>query len=417
MNTLISKIQLPLQTTSLIVSFMVWVLISSLLSYIAADIPLTAGQSAWVSAVPVILGSVLRIPAGFLANRFGARFLFALSFAAMLIPVAYLSIARTFLDLILSGFFLGIAGATFSIGVTSLPKYYPAEKHGTINGIYGIGNMGTAITTFGAPLLANAFGWRGAVQSYLLLILGFAVLNLLLGDRHEPKVRNSWSEQFRHVYKNEKLWFLSLFYFITFGSFVAFTIYLPNFFVSHFHLTKVDAGLRTAGFIVLATLIRPVGGYLSDKFNPFLVLKLVFAGLTLSGILLSFSLNMPLFTLGCLTVAACAGVGNGAVFKLVPLHFAGQAGIVNGIVSAAGGLGGFFPPLILTLLYGWTGHYSIGFMALSESALASLILVFWMSFQAKMENWTPIEANSPPRQDQHTDTLNRDSHFKGGEQS
>ncbi|WP_336245799.1 nitrate/nitrite transporter [Paenibacillus apiarius] len=416
MNTVVPKIQLPLQTASLIASFMVWVLISSLLSYIKTDIPLTAGQSAWASAVPVILGSVLRIPAGFLANRFGARLLFAVSFAAMLLPIAYLSIAQTFLDLILSGFFLGIGGATFSIGVTSLPKYYPKEKHGTVNGIYGIGNMGTAITTFGAPLLANAFGWRGAVQSYLVLVSGVALLNVFLGDRHEPKVRNSWREQFRQVYKNEKLWFLSLFYFITFGSFVAFTIYLPNFFVSHFHLEKVDAGLRTAGFIVLATLTRPVGGFLSDKLNPFLVLKLVFLGLTVSGILLSFVLNMPLFTLGCLTVALCAGVGSGAVFKLVPLHFSKQGGIVNGIVSAAGGLGGFFPPLILTLLYSWTGHYSIGFMALSESALASLILVFWMSFQARIQNYTLTEADIQPRHPPHTESQHRDSHGKGGEQ-
>ncbi|MNU68421.1 putative nitrate transporter NarT [compost metagenome] len=358
--------------------------------YIKDDIALTSGQAAWVTAIPVILGSILRIPAGFLANRYGARIMFVISFAALLLPIGYLGYAHSFIDLMISGFFLGIGGATFSIGVTSLPKYYPREKHGTINGIYGIGNMGTAFTTFGAPILANALGWRNAVYVYLFLVAGFALINFVLGDRQENKVNSSMRGQFHQVYRNEKLWFLSMFYFITFGSFVAFTIYLPNFFVSQFALDKVDAGIRTAGFIVLATLLRPVGGILSDKLNPYVVLMFVFGGLTLSGILLSFTLSMPLFTVGCLAVAVCSGIGNGAIFKLVPLFFAKQSGIANGIVSAAGGIGGFFPPLMLTLLYGMTGHYSIGFMALSEAALASLVLVFWMSFQSRIQLYADI---------------------------
>ncbi len=382
---MVKRIQLPLQTLSLIVSFMAWVLISSLIAYISTDIPLSSGERAWTTAIPVILGSLLRIPAGFLTNRFGSRIMNTLSFFLLLLPVFYLSRADSFLDLAISGFLLGIGGATFSIGVTSLPKYYPKEKQGTVNGIYGIGNIGTAISTFGAPILADAVGWKAAVTWFLVLLILFAVLNLLFGDRKEEKINNSWLNQFKQVYRNEKLWFFSIFYFITFGSFVAFTIYLPGFLVSYFELSKVDAGLRTAGFIALATLLRPVGGVLSDKTNPFKVLMIVFAGLTLAGVLLSFGLTMPLFTAGCFVVAICAGIGNGAVFKLVPLYFSKQGGIASGIVSAAGGLGGFFPPLLLTLLFDWTGHYAIGFMALSEASLASLILVLWVFFNNKLE--------------------------------
>jgi NNP family nitrate/nitrite transporter-like MFS transporter len=205
-----------------------------------------------------------------------------------------------------------------------------------------------------------------------------------MGDRKEERAKVAFFSQFGKVYKSQKLWFFCLFYFITFGSFVALTLYLPNFFVNQFSLDKVDAGLRTAGFIVLATLMRPIGGYLADRFNPYTVLTYVFAGLTVSGIVLSISLAMPLFTVGCLSVALCGGIGNGAVFKLVPFHFPNEIGIVNGIVSAAGGLGGFFPPLILTVLYGITGHYAIGFMALSEAALASLILVFWLKLMDRL---------------------------------
>jgi MFS transporter, NNP family, nitrate/nitrite transporter len=166
---------------------------------------------------------------------------------------------------------------------------------------------------------------------------------------------------------------------------VAFTIYLPNFLVAHFELDKVDAGLRTAGFIVLATAMRPIGGWLADRFHSLILLMFVFGVYTISAVILSLSPSITWYTFGCLSIALSAGIGNGVIFKLVPMYFQKQAGIVNGIVSAMGGLGGFFPPLLLTLLFNITGHYAIGFMALSQVALASLILVVWMYFQGRME--------------------------------
>lgn len=379
------KKQLVIQTSSLIAGFMVWVLLSSLMPFIKSDIQLTSTQQAWVTAVPVILGSILRVPIGYWTNRFGARTLFSISFLIMLIPIAIISYANSLFTLLLGGFLLGVGGAIFSVGVTSLPKYYPKEKHGFINGIYGAGNIGTAFTTFSAPILANAFGWRSTIKIFIVLVLVFALLNFLLGDRKEKKVNNPLTEQIKEVYKNPKLWFLSLFYFITFGSFVAFTIYLPTFLVNHFELSKVDAGLRTAGFIVVATLFRPIGGWLGDKINPFLILMAVFFGLTFAGFLLAFTPSLPIYSFGSLLVSFCAGIGNGAIFKLVPFYFTKQAGIVNGIVAAMGGLGGFFPPLILTILFNLTGHYAIGFMSLSEFSLASLILVIWLFYQEKLD--------------------------------
>ncbi|OUQ89307.1 nitrate/nitrite transporter [Brevibacillus brevis] len=382
---MVRKWQLPLQTLSLTVGFMVWVILSSLMPFIKETVPMSASEVAWVTAIPVLLGSLLRIPVGYWSNRFGARLLFSISFLLLLAPVFYISQATTYTDLLIGGLFIGIGGAVFSVGVTSLPKYYPKEKHGSVNGIYGMGNIGTAITTFAAPVLAKSFGWATTVQMFMLLLVGFAVLTFLMGDKNEPKVVTPLGQQIKSVYKNEKLWLISLFYFITFGCFVAFTVYLPNFLVSHFQLDKVDAGMRTAGFILLATLARPLGGWLGDKWNPFKALMIVFAGLALSGLVLSFSPSILMYTVGCLLVAACAGIGNGAVFKLVPMYFSRQAGIVNGIVSAMGGLGGFFPPLILTLLFNLTGHYAIGFMALSQFALVSLVLVMWMFYQEKLQ--------------------------------
>ncbi|GLI04577.1 MFS transporter [Paenibacillus tyrfis] len=390
----VRKLQLPLQTVSLILGFAVWVILSSLMPFIKSDIPMTPGQLSWVTAVPVILGSVLRIPIGFWTNKYGARKLFAISFVLLLFPVYYVSQATTFVDLLIGGFFLGIGGAVFSVGVTSLPKYYPKEKHGSVNGLYGIGNLGTAVSAFGAPVIAGSIGWSATVQLYMILLAVFVLLHVFLGDRKEPKVVTPVREQMKEIYRNPRLWAISLFYFITFGCFVAFTIYLPNFLVSHFQLAKADAGFRTAMFIAIATAARPIGGWLGDKFNSFIILMFVFGGLTLSGILLSFSPDIQLYTVGCLLIAVCAGTGNGTIFKLVPLYFLKQAGLVNGIVSAMGGLGGFFPPLILASLLSLTGHYAIGFMALSEFALVSLVLVFWMYYQDRLRLATEIIENT-----------------------
>ncbi|KIO62733.1 nitrate/nitrite transporter [Caldibacillus thermoamylovorans] len=380
------SIQLTLQTASLVTGFMMWVLISSLIPSIKQDIPLTESQVSIITAIPVILGSLLRIPIGFYTDRFGARKLFMISFTVLLFPVFYVSVANSFIDLVIGGLFLGIGGAVFSVGVTSLPKYYPKEKQGFINGVYGVGNAGTAITTFGAPIIAQSLGWQKTAQLYLILLLIFIVFNFIFGDRKEVKVKQSMAEQLKSVCKNTTLWFLSLFYFITFGAFVAFTMFLPNFLVNNFNLDSVDAGIRTAGFIALATLMRPIGGLLADKFNSFIILMFTFIAVTLSAVILAFSPNIELFTVGCLAVALFVGIGNGTVFKLVPLYFSKQAGVVNGIVSAMGGLGGFFPPLVLTAVHNITGQYSIAFMALSEVALACLVIVVWLYEQERTEN-------------------------------
>lgn len=363
---------------------MVWVLISSLMPYITADIPLTSGQASIITAIPVILGSLMRIPIGFYADRFGARIIFLISFLILLFPVFYLSAASSFTDLVIGGLILGIGGATFSIGVTSLPKYYPKEKHGFINGVYGVGNIGTAITTFGAPIIAGSIGWQGTIRIFLVILVVFSALVFIFGDRKEAKVKKSMVEQIRGVYKNTTLWFLSLFYFITFGAFVAFTMFLPSFLVDNFGLDPVDAGIRTAVFIIIATLLRPVGGLLADKFNPFIILMFVFIGVAFSGILLSFSPDIIWYTVGALAVGVTVGIGNGTVFKLVPLYFSKQAGIVNGIVSAMGGLGGFFPPLLLTAVANITGHHAIAFMLMSEFAFVSFVIVIFMYYQERV---------------------------------
>lgn len=387
MNEKKGKKQLILQTFSLLAGFMVWTLLAPLFPEIVKDIPEAADHRALIVALPVILGSVLRIPFGILANKMGGRVVFLFSFIFLLIPVFYLSLATTPRDLMIAAVFLGIGGATFSIGVTSLPKYYPKEKHGFVNGVYGMGNIGTAVTSFGAPALALFFGgWQAAVQTYLVVLAFFAIMQFFLGDRNEHKVNLPLAKQFKEVTRDYKFYFFNLWYFITFGAFVAFGLFLPGFLTDEalFNLSTIDAGIRTAIFIVIATVLRPIGGLIGDRFNALHALTITFIGLALSGLLLAFTYNaIILFTIGCLLTAVCAGIGNGLVFKFVPTYFSKQAGISNGFVAMMGGLGGFFPPIVIDQTYNLTGSYAIGFILLSLFCLISLFTMFYMNSNLK----------------------------------
>lgn len=379
MRNNLGKVQLPLQTFSLMAGFMVWSILAPLMPYITQDISVEEGQKAIILAIPVILGSILRIPIGYYTNLLGSRLVFLVSFIILLFPVFYLSQAHSTTGLMIAGFFIGLGGAIFSVGVTSIPKYFPKEKHGFANGIYGMGNLGTAVSSFLAPPIAGIIGWQHTVQLYLIVLLIFAVLMFIFGDKEEHKVKIPMISQTKQVINNYKLYYFSFWYFITFGAFVAFGLFLPNFLVSHFEIDKVDAGIRTGIFIAIATLLRPIGGMLGDKFNALNVLKVFFIGLIAGAIVLSISHHLILFTIGCLTVSVCAGIGNGLVFKLVPTYFTKEAGVVNGIVSMMGGLGGFFPPLIITLVTSLTGSNHLAFFMLAIFGVIALISMMHMT--------------------------------------
>lgn len=385
MSETMGKKQLFLQTFSLLVGFMVWTLLAPLFPEIVQDIPEAASQQALIIALPTILGSILRIPFSIMTNKVGARVVYLASFIFLLIPVFYLSIATSTTDLIIAAIFLGIGGATFSVGVTALPKYYEKNKHGFVNGVYGMGNIGTAVTSFGAPVLAVMLGgWQAAVQSYLIVLALFALLQFFLGDKNEKKVNLPLGKQFKEAMSDYRFYFLNYWYFITFGVFVAFGIFLPNFLVSFFELSTADAGFRTAGFIVIATLLRPVGGMLGDKYDPITMVIVSFVGLTLSGLLLSFTYeSLIMFTIGCLATSVFAGIGNGLVFKFVPMYFSQQSGIANGFVAMMGGLGGFFPPLVMQSTFEATGTYMLAFHLLTGACVIALFTMFYLRSKVK----------------------------------
>ncbi|MER3428994.1 MAG: MFS transporter [Pyrinomonas sp.] len=359
-----------LSTTAFAISFAVWGLVAALAPMFTQTYKLSATQKSLLIAVPVLLGSLGRLPAGVLADRFGGRRIFTALLALSALPALGLGFSNSYAQLLLFGFFLGIAGTTFPVGVGFISKWFPPERQGFALGIYGMGNIGQSLAVFGAPALALYFGdWRPIFSVFAVVSLLWAVFFYLFArDAVTAARRQTLAENLLMLQRSPLAWVLALFYFLTFGGFVALSIYLPTLLREEFALAPTDAGARTAGFVILATLMRPVGGLFSDRYGGARVLFFVFALLALMGLLMSTQW-MPIFTIGALGAASLLGLGNGAVFKLVPQYFPEETGTVTGLVGAFGGLGGFFPPLALGLIRDATGSYALGFILLSLFAL------------------------------------------------
>lgn len=382
-NSRQSYINLTLATLAFAVAFTAWGLVSPLASQIQKDLGLDNTATSVLIAVPVLLGSLLRIPMGILTDRVGGRKMFTGLLLFTILPVAFMGIANSFWTYVLGGLFLGAAGSSFAIGVPFVNRWFSAEKQGFAIGIYGMGTGGTAIAAFSMPALVNALGGRQNAFWFYIIPISIMALVFWLFARDAPgMVKPQGLGASLNLLKGERMvWILSLFYFLTFGGFVALANYLPKLLVDWFHIDKGDAGLKAAGFTIMAILARPLGGWLADKVGGTTVLNLVFT-LGPAGALalawLAAAPDMALATMLILTTAAGLGLGNGAVFKMVPQYFPKNTGLVTGIVGCAGGLGGFFPPLTLGLVKDATGSYALGFVLLAAFALICLVVVFFL---------------------------------------
>ncbi|MGA8599013.1 MAG: MFS transporter [Bryobacteraceae bacterium] len=363
-----ASVQLALGTFSFVVCFAAWGLISAFAPLFRETLHLTATQAAFLVAVPVILGALARIPMGMLADLYGGRVTFTGLMIAAAIPPLWASVVSSYGMLLAAAFFLGLAGSSFAVGVGFVSRWYPPQKQGTALGIYGLGNIGQSTVVFLGPILAAAFGWRIVFRGLSVLLIVWAAVFFLFARNSPNVVRPKGLDEMLGVLRRERLaWVLSAFYGLTFGGFVAFSIYLPTLLKDEFNLRPADAGLGTAGFVVLATLLRPLGGWLADRIGGAQVLSVVFFGIVPFSLLLAWPSITP-FTAGALGCAALLGIGNGAVFKLVPQYFAKDTGTVTGLVGAVGGLGGFFPPLLLGAFSDAVGVIWPGFVLLSLTA-------------------------------------------------
>ncbi|HEX6724685.1 MAG TPA: MFS transporter [Gaiella sp.] len=374
---------LVLATLAFAVAFVGWSLIAPLAKRFQDDLDLTNTRTLMLTAVPVILGSLLRIPVGALTDRLGGRVMFPIVLAVSAIPAAIFGFVEGYAALIVVGFFLGIAGSSFAVGVPFVAGWYPKERQGFALGVYGMGNIGTAIAAFGAPAIVDWLGREalGIVAAVLLVATALVFYRMAEDPPRGPAVdygavvRSGW-----------KLWRLALLYFVTFGGFVAMAVFLPKLLRDWFDISLTNAGLRAAGFTVVATFARPVGGFLSDRIGSATVLVVVFVGAGLDAAWLAHISSDPTWppvTIACLTLAAFLGLGNGAVFKAVPLDFPEATGAATGIVGAAGGLGGFFPPVVMGIVKDHFDTYALGFLGLLVFAVVCLVVALTMRRAAR----------------------------------
>jgi NNP family nitrate/nitrite transporter-like MFS transporter len=356
---------LVLGTAAFAVSFSAWGLIAPLAKKFQDTLDLSNTRTLMLTAVPVVLGSLLRIPFGVITDRKGGRRVFTAVLLASAVPVLAFGFVDSYWGLIVVGFFLGIAGASFAVGVPFVAGWYPKERQGFALGVYGMGNIGTAVAAFTAPAVVNHWGRPTlGVAAALVMVLAAVVFYSMADNPPRAAAPPRYVEVLRSGWR---LYRLALLYFLTFGGFVAMAIFLPKLLKDWFGYSLTQAGLRAAGFTLVATAARPVGGWLSDKVGAPVVLTVALIGVAVDATALAFMAHDPTIvpvTIACLTLAGFLGLGNGAVFKLVPREFPDATGAATGIVGAAGGLGGFFPPIVMGIVKDNFDTYTLGFVGL-----------------------------------------------------
>lgn len=351
------------------VSFMIWVLIGALGVFIAQEFRLSPTLKGLVVAVPILAGSVLRVPMGIAVDRFGPRRvgLFGLVLTGLPLLVGWTG-ARSLPGLVVAGLLLGPAGASFAVALPLASRWYPLRLQGLVMGIAGAGNSGTVVAAFFAPRLAEHMGWH-AVFGLALIPLAAAVAVYALLARESPAQPPARRlGEYLAVLGVADTWWFNLFYMVTFGGFVGLASYLAIFFHDQYGVSRVMAGNLTALCVLLGSLLRPVGGALADRFGGLRVLPLLYGAVGLVMLGVSLLPALPLTTLLLFAGMSSLGMGNGSVFQLVPQRFRDEIGVVTGLVGAAGGLGGFLLPFLIGLLKDVTGSFGTGFLVFGLGA-------------------------------------------------
>jgi NNP family nitrate/nitrite transporter-like MFS transporter len=372
---------LGLATAAFTVCFFAWSLFGPLGPTLQTKLGLSDFQLAFVIAIPVVLGAIMRIPVGILADRFGGRLVFTALMVYSIVPLVLLALFHgSFAVVAILGFLLGVTGASFAVGVPFVNRWYAPKRQGAALGIYGMGMGGTVLAALTAPKMAKHWSLAAPFWVAAGLMAVMAVVFWVTArdaPRSEPASGPlSFTAPLGVFRRSGRAWALTLFYFLAFGGFVAMYLYLPKLLTGVYHFSKTNAGYRAAVFALLAVVGRPAGGWMSDRIGAPRVLRISFVvTIVLAAVMAATYRHIVPLTICCLTIAVALGLGTGAVFKLVPSWFPDEVGAVTGVVGAAGGLGGFFPPLVMAIVKGATGSYTLGFILLAAVAVLCLTVL------------------------------------------
>jgi NNP family nitrate/nitrite transporter-like MFS transporter len=375
------------------VSFMAWVLLGPLGPFIAETYKLSATQKGFLVALPLLAGSFFRPILGVLGDVLGQRRAGILGLTVTLVPL-FLGwrFASSLHNFYFIGFLLGIAGASFAVALPLASTWYPPEYQGLAMGIAGAGNSGTLLATLFAPRLAQAFGWPNAF-ALAMAPVGLVLLLYALMAKDSPKrpPRPAWRDYVAVFREADTGWFC-FFYSFTFGGFVGLASFLTLFFHDQYHLSKVRAGDFTTIVVIAGSFLRPVGGWISDRIGGYRLLLALLAGVGCCLAAISSLPTLPVVVPLLFFCMGMLGMGNGAVFQLVPQRFAKQVGIMTGLVGAAGGFGGFLLPSLLGAIKDKTGQYGVGFLLFAVAFLVASAVLLQLG-RTWNKNWDEVSAN------------------------
>lgn len=373
-------LNLALATWVSAINFWAWNMIGPLSTTYADALSLTSTQASMLVATPILVGSLGRIVIGSLTDRYGGRAMFIAISLASIVPVLAVGLAAeidSYALLLVFGFFLGIAGTVFAVGIPFANSWYEPARRGFATGVFGAGMVGTALSAFFTPRFVR---WFGLFPTHVIVAvaLGVTAVVCVAVMRNSPDFTPNTQAvlpKLRAAAKLRVTWEMSFLYAVVFGGFVAFSNYLPTYIKAIYDFSAVDAGTRTAAFALAAVVARPIGGALADRIPPRTVVLISLAGTAVMAVVATFQPPPDFYSaVTFISLAIFLGIGTGGVFAWVARRSpAASVGSVTGIVAAAGGLGGYFPPLVMGATYDEAGNdYTLGLLLLALTALAAL---------------------------------------------
>ncbi len=399
-----------LSTTGFTLMFAVWLMFGILGKPIQEELDLSEVQLSWLIAAAVLNGSLWRLPAGMITDRIGGRKVMTFLLAATAVPAYLVSRADSYGMLLVLAFFVGFAGNAFSAGIAWNSAWQPRERQGFALGLFGAGHVGASVTkVIGPPLIAGTTvgatylgifpgGWRFIPVVYAVLLVAMAAATWFIAPHEDraPGRSQPLSHQLAPL-RQVRVWRFSLYYVAVFGAYVALAAWLPTYYMDNFDVSLQAAAYLTATYIFPASLLRPLGGSLSDRFGARRVMYWTFGVmLAVTGILmmpnghiviahpdgsesqhLAYTMGLAPFAVLVFVLGCAMGVGKAAVFKHIPEYFPDNVGAVGGLVGMLGGLGGFFLPPLFAYTKAWSGFPSSTFFVLFLLTLGCAAWMHW----------------------------------------
>lgn len=381
-----AKLVLVISTVLFTLFFAVWVMFAIVGLKMRKELSLSEGEFALLAALPVLTGSILRVPIGIATDKVGGRNMMMALLIATAIPTFMVSRIQTYDQALFLALLVGLAGTTFAVGVAWVSAWYPAEYQGFALGVFGMGNVGASITKLLAPTMVTMVGtggllggwisggWRFVPAMYAIILVICAVILPFVAPRQDrkPSKGRNLLEMTRPL-AILRVWRFGFYYVTVFGAYVGLSLWLPKYYVDVYDFSLRDAGFMTAIFIFPASLLRPLGGYLSDKYGARPITMISFTIIAAASAVLCSKMSVLPFTLLVVTVGVAMGIGKASVYTYIPQYFPKDVGAVGGLVGAVGGLGGFVLPLMFAWSKAETGRPESTWYVMLGLALLSIL--------------------------------------------